>query len=182
MAAGERQPARSPPTADALHTALVGPLPQLAIPALLYTLQNNMLYVGFTHLEVAVGQVRLPAARARACARQQRTLRVSEQVMYQTKILFTAICSVLLLGKRLSVNQWLALVILTGGIVLVQAPRALVVGGLVGGGAACAFAPRACLRHQARPGERARAARAAGRRAATHASPHPAGVMLAGVF
>ena len=41
------------------------PCAQLAVPALLYTLQNNMLYVGFTHVEVAVGQVRAadPAAR-----------------------------------------------------------------------------------------------------------------------
>ena len=40
------------------RSRVCAPCAQLAVPALLYTLQNNMLYVGFTHVEVAVGQVR----------------------------------------------------------------------------------------------------------------------------
>ena len=70
---------------------------KLAIPALLYTVQNIMLYVGYANLEAAVGIV-----------------------TYQTKILFTALCSVLLLGKRLTINQWIAVAILAIGIVCVQ--------------------------------------------------------------
>ena len=55
---------------------------QLAVPALLYTVQNTMLYVGFANVEAAVGQV-----------------------TYQSKILWTALFSVLIMGKRLSPNQ-----------------------------------------------------------------------------
>jgi drug/metabolite transporter (DMT)-like permease len=44
------------------------------------------------------------------------------QVVYQLKILTTAIFSVLMLGKSLSSMQWIALVMLMGGIILVQAP------------------------------------------------------------
>ena len=70
---------------------------KLGIPALLYTVQNIMLYVGYANLEAAVGMV-----------------------TYQTKIIFTALCSVLLLGKELSQNQWLAVAMLAVGIVCVQ--------------------------------------------------------------
>lgn len=70
---------------------------KLCIPALLYTVQNIMLYVGYANLETAVGMV-----------------------TYQTKIIFTAFCSVLLLGKQLSPNQWLAVAILAVGIVCTQ--------------------------------------------------------------
>ena len=70
---------------------------KLSIPALLYTVQNIMLYVGYANLEAAVGMV-----------------------TYQTKILFTAACSVLLLGKKLSTNQWCAVAILAVGIIFVQ--------------------------------------------------------------
>ena len=66
---------------------------QLSVPALLYTVQNTMLYVGFANVEAAVGQV-----------------------TYQSKILWTALFSVLIVGKRLSPNQWLALVVLALGI------------------------------------------------------------------
>ena len=54
---------------------------QLAVPSLLYTLQNVMLFVGAANLEAAIAQV-----------------------TYQAKIFFTAIFSVALLGKRLSVT------------------------------------------------------------------------------
>ena len=66
---------------------------QLSVPALLYTVQNTMLYVGFANVEAAVGQV-----------------------TYQSKIIWTALFSVLILGKRLSANQWLSLVVLALGI------------------------------------------------------------------
>jgi len=70
---------------------------QLAVPAVLYTIQNTLLYVGYANVEAAVGQV-----------------------TYQTKILWTALFSILVLGKRLSPVQWLALVVLALGVVTVQ--------------------------------------------------------------
>jgi len=70
---------------------------QLAVPALLYTVQNTCLYIGFANIEAAVGQV-----------------------TYQSKILWTALFSVLILGKRLSPNQWLALGLLAAGVLTVQ--------------------------------------------------------------
>jgi len=69
----------------------------MSVPALLYTVQNNCLYLGFLHLEAAVGQV-----------------------TYQSKIFFTAICSVWMLGKQLSFVQWFSLVFLAAGVVFVQ--------------------------------------------------------------
>jgi UDP-sugar transporter A1/2/3 len=45
------------------------------------------------------------------------------QVTYQIKILTTALFAVLILKKSLSVLQWVALVILTSGIIFVQSPN-----------------------------------------------------------
>ena len=70
---------------------------QLSVPAALYTIQNTMMYVGYANLEAAIGQV-----------------------TYQSKILFTAVFSVLLLGKRLSQVQWLSLLVLSLGVLCVQ--------------------------------------------------------------
>ena len=70
---------------------------QLAVPALLYTVQNTLLYVGYANVEAAVGQI-----------------------TYQSKILWTALFSILILGKKLTMNQWLALVVLALGVVAVQ--------------------------------------------------------------
>ena len=70
---------------------------QLAVPALLYTVQNTLLYVGYANVEAAVGQI-----------------------TYQSKILWTALFSVLILGKKLTPNQWLALVVLACGVIAVQ--------------------------------------------------------------
>ena len=70
----------------------------MSVPALLYTVQNNCLYLGFLHLEAAVGQV-----------------------TYQSKIFFTALCSVWMLGKKLGRAQWLALLFLAAGVICVQA-------------------------------------------------------------
>lgn len=70
---------------------------KMSVPALLYTVQNNCLYIGFHHLEAAVGQV-----------------------TYQSKIFFTAFFSVVLLGKKLHAPQWAALVLLAAGVVCVQ--------------------------------------------------------------
>lgn len=70
---------------------------KLLIPAGLYTLQNNLLFVALSNLDAA-----------------------TYQVTYQLKILTTALFSVLMLGKKLDSIKWVSLVILMLGVSLVQ--------------------------------------------------------------
>lgn len=74
-------------------TLLVG------VPALLYLVQNNLLYVASSHLDAAT------------C-----------QVAYQLKLLTTACFSVALMKRKIPARRWLALFILFIGVVLVQLP------------------------------------------------------------
>jgi drug/metabolite transporter (DMT)-like permease len=72
---------------------------KLMIPAALYTLQNSLQYVAVSNLDAA-----------------------TFQVTYQLKILTTAVCSVLILRRTISSKKWLALVLLTLGVAIVQLP------------------------------------------------------------
>ncbi|XP_045165633.1 UDP-N-acetylglucosamine transporter-like isoform X1 [Mercenaria mercenaria] len=70
---------------------------KVSVPSLVYTLQNNLLYIALSNLDAA-----------------------TFQVTYQLKILTTAIFSVIMLRKSLSSIQWVSLVILFMGISIVQ--------------------------------------------------------------
>jgi drug/metabolite transporter (DMT)-like permease len=74
---------------------------KLAIPAVLYTIQNSLQYIAVSNLDAA-----------------------TFQVTYQLKILTTAIFSVLMLGRRLSTRQWLSLLLLIVGVSIIQVPQA----------------------------------------------------------
>ena len=71
------------------------------VPALLYLVQNNLLYVAASHLDAAT------------C-----------QVAYQLKLLTTAFFTVTLLKRQISLRRWLSLGVLFVGVMLVQSPSA----------------------------------------------------------
>ena len=80
-------------TADKLSRSVLGSMldtARVAVPALLYTIQNNLIYVALANIEV-----------------------VAFQVLYQTKLLLTALLSFCFLGSRFSVLQWASLLMLT---------------------------------------------------------------------
>lgn len=79
---------------------------KLAVPGLLYLVQNNLLFVALSNLDAAV-----------------------YQVTYQLKILTTAMFSVCMLGRKLDSEQVFSLVILTLGVSLVQYAEMLGSGG-----------------------------------------------------
>lgn len=85
---------RSGAILDLLRTSGVA-----AFPAFLYALQNNLVFIALSNLDAA-----------------------TFQVMYQTKIITTALFSVTLLGRRLSITQTISLLLLFIGVVLVQTP------------------------------------------------------------
>ncbi|KAJ1639969.1 nucleotide-sugar transporter-domain-containing protein [Pavlovales sp. CCMP2436] len=85
-----------------LHTHLVErwwETLKVGVPALLYTGQNYLLFIALSNLDAA-----------------------TFQVLYQLKTLFTALFSVMLLGKCLSLSQWLGLAVLTIGVIAVRRP------------------------------------------------------------
>ena len=70
---------------------------KLTIPSLLYTLQNSIQYFSMSLLSAPVFQV-----------------------LYQMKIITTALFSVVILQKRIGAYQWLSVIALAGGVALVQ--------------------------------------------------------------
>ncbi|TID15294.1 nucleotide-sugar transporter [Venturia nashicola] len=72
---------------------------KLAIPAALYTFQNSLQYIAVSNLDAA-----------------------TFQVTYQLKILTTAIFSVTMLKRSLTVKKWISLVLLMAGVAIVQMP------------------------------------------------------------
>lgn len=73
---------------------------KVCVPSLLYTVQNNLLFISLSNLSGAV-----------------------YQVTYQLKILTTAVLSVIILNKALGATKWFSLVLLTIGVALIQMPR-----------------------------------------------------------
>lgn len=69
----------------------------LCLPAFLYSIQNNLLYIGNKNLPSTI-----------------------YQVIYQAKIISTALMSVLLLNKKLHIIQWFSLFLLFIGVVIVM--------------------------------------------------------------
>ena len=70
---------------------------KLCVPSFLYTVQNNLLYLALTNLDAA-----------------------TYQVLYQLKIITTAMFSASMLGRRFSSTKWASLVVLTVGVAVVQ--------------------------------------------------------------
>ena len=70
---------------------------KLLVPAGLYTLQTQLLFLALSNLDAA-----------------------TNQVTYQLKILTTAMFSILMLGKKLNIKQKISLALLMFGVTLVQ--------------------------------------------------------------
>jgi UDP-sugar transporter A1/2/3 len=70
---------------------------KLSVPTILYTIQNNCILVGLNNLPAAVFHV-----------------------VYQSKLVVAAMLSVIMLGRKLQQMQWVAVCMLTAGVVLVQ--------------------------------------------------------------
>jgi len=68
-----------------------------AVPSVLFVFVNNLAFVAISNLEAA-----------------------TYQLTYQVKIFTTAVMSVLILKKSISLRKWLSLVVLAGGVVVVQ--------------------------------------------------------------
>lgn len=81
------------------HAIFSGDSWKMAVPAFLYTLANSLQYVGISNLDAA-----------------------TFQVVYQLKIIVTAIFSVIMLQKSFSMRQWISLLLLMVGVAIVSLP------------------------------------------------------------
>ena len=72
---------------------------KVLVPAIIYTIQSNLLYIAISNLDAP-----------------------TFQVTYQAKILTTAMVSIPLLGRRFDLRQWCAMGFLMLGVILVQMP------------------------------------------------------------
>jgi UDP-sugar transporter A1/2/3 len=81
---------------------------KLSVPSILYAVQNNLLFIALAHLPAAV-----------------------YAVSYQLKILTTAVFSGIILGRKLSIEQWISLIMLTYGVALMQSGYRRGISGLV---------------------------------------------------
>jgi len=70
---------------------------KLGVPSFLYTVQNNLLYLALTNLDAP-----------------------TYQILYQLKILTTAIFSKTMLQRQFSNTKWFSLLVLTAGVAVVQ--------------------------------------------------------------
>ncbi|TDH72325.1 hypothetical protein CCR75_002661 [Bremia lactucae] len=96
--AGIKEPLRGKRKAESFHIITnPGELLRISVPAVLYVVQNNLQYVAVSNLDAP-----------------------TFQVMYQLKILTTAIFSVIMLKKSVLITQWGAIVTLMMGVALVQ--------------------------------------------------------------
>lgn len=73
---------------------------KMAIPAFVYTLANSLQYVGMSNLDAA-----------------------TFQVVYQLKIIVTAVLSVVMLHKSIGLRQWVSLIFLMVGVAIVSLPE-----------------------------------------------------------
>ena len=89
--------ASSPPKLFGSVCGSMGDTLRVAVPAFLYTVQNNLIYIALANIEV-----------------------VAFQVLYQSKLLLTALLSFAFLGSRFSLQQWASLLLLTVGVVAVE--------------------------------------------------------------
>jgi multidrug transporter EmrE-like cation transporter len=100
LAGPPASPSRPLATLSRLHAGTLGnpvELARLSVPALLYTLQNNLIYVALANLEIP-----------------------TFQVLYQSRVVLTAVLSVAFLSLRPTRAQWVALALLAVGILMVE--------------------------------------------------------------
>lgn len=120
---------------------------KVGVPALLYVIQNNLLFYALSRLDAATYQVCiffhkyfifyglfyffiyffiLSSSHATnlftffVFSNSHTVYTILLQVTYQLKILTTALFSVTLLSRKLNLLKWVSLLLLTGGVALVQ--------------------------------------------------------------
>ncbi|XP_071509521.1 LOW QUALITY PROTEIN: CMP-sialic acid transporter-like [Diadema antillarum] len=88
---------------DVYHNVLCSPSDtfKMCIPSIIYALQNNLAFVALSNLDAA-----------------------TYQISYQVKIITTAIFMVIMIGKKISSTQWLAIILLFAGVAMVQVESA----------------------------------------------------------